>query len=77
MTLAQARGLPDTDYPSARALFGISLPLVAVLATTVPYAEIIDCQSDVNREPAGLDNVQIRKHSELRHELAEQETGRR
>ena len=56
--------------------FRISLPLVAVLATTVPYAETIGCRRDVNREPAGLDNAQVKKHS-VRQLLAEQETGGR
>ena len=61
MILLERRGsLPAmiTDYPSARAPFRISLPLVAVLATTVSYAETVGCQRDVNREPAGLDNAQ-------------------
>ena len=65
-----------TDYPAARASFGIPLLLVAVLATTVPYAVIIGCQRDAKREPAGLDSAQVRKLSVLQLQ-AEQETGRR
>ena len=64
------------DCPCVRAYFGIFLHFVAVLATTVLYDATIDCQSGVNRAPAGLDNAQVRKHS-VPHLLAGQVTGRR
>lgn len=65
-----------TDYACVCAFFGILLLLVAVLATTVPYAAVTGRQRDVKRESAGLDNAQVRKLS-VRQLQAEQETGGR